>query len=961
MGARAQYRGFKLRSAQHKLLPSRVGRRFLLLFLILAVFPIGGISILSFNHVSSEFYHETHNRLHKASKSVARSLLNEVEQFEEQLDRAAALQSDPTAPSLFRNSFEAVTSINAAGKTKPLLGPIIEAPVLNAGKQERLALGKPLLLSTLNSLGETRLLLMKEYPNKQGGQEWFIAAIKPQELFSLPREDMLPPHSDYCILTPGLKPLHCSGNLERDISGNLQANAPLAELSSTKPGTFDFLRAEKNPQIAGHWSLSMESQYDATGWVVLVSEPRSVVLGPLRVYWTLFPLLVALSLFLVCLLGLHLIRRMLAPLEHMQAGAQRIAQRDFSQPIVVEEGNEFRDLATSLNNMAEELNDQFSSLSTMIEIDRLILTGSDSETIIDVTLACIPDLYKCDAVALMLCESDSSDVYKAYISFHANQIDKVLEIPLLSTAECSHLHIANAGLTVNLEDTHPTYLHSFKQAGIREAVVFPITRNRRIDGLIAIGHKAKGVIDRERTVFIRQLADQVGIAVDRARTLEEKRRLAYYDNLTDLPNRILFKEHLAQELRNTKRRKQELAVCLLDLDGFKRINDTLGHDAGDRFLCCVSERVSRYVEFDKIARFGGDEFALYFTELTSREAPAYIIQLILDALSQPFSLLGTEMFITASVGISIYPTDGDTVEELIKNADSALYHAKDTGKNNFQFFREELNTKVIEHFNMANSLRAAVDNDEFRVYYQPVVETETDEIVGFEALLRWQKPDGHLVAPDDFLTVAEETGLIVPIGTFVVREACRQLRFWHDSGFEDLTMAVNLSSRQFREDNLVGVVRGALSLADLDPRFLHLELTESILMESSQMTLDTLSEFRRMGIRIAIDDFGTGYSSLSYLQKFQLDELKIDRSFIKDIARNPNDASITRAIILMAHSLGLEIIAEGIETEAQKEFIREHGCRFAQGYLYSRPVPAEEISKVLVERQSSTTYSDSDE
>lgn len=960
-GARAHHRGTNVRSAQHQFLPSRLGHSFLLLFVVFAIFPIGCLSILSFNHVSSEFYHETHDRLLKASESVARSLLRDVEQFETQLDRAAALQSDPTAPALFHSSFESVTWINKTGNTNSLLGPTLEAPVLDDEKQEQLSLGRPLLFSTTNSLGETRFHLMKEYTNTKGHKQSFLASIKPQDLFDLPRENLLPPHSEYCILTLELEPMHCSGDLENDIAKTLQQKAPLAELSNTKSTTFDFLKKEKTSQIAGHWLLSLESQYKTSGWIVLVAEPRVLVLESLRVYWTVFPLLISLSLFLVCLLGLRLIREMLAPLERMKDAAERIAQRDFSQPITVESGSELNGLATSLNSMADELQEQFSSLSTMIEIDRLILSGSDPETIIDVTLACIPDLYKCEAVALMLRDSDTSDVYKAYISFHPNQIDKVLEIPLLNTAECSHLHIGHAGMTVDLAENPLGYLESFKKQGIREAVVFPITRNRRIDGLIAIGHKTKGAIDQDRTVFIRQLADQVGIAVDRARTLEEKRKLAYYDNLTDLPNRILFKEHLAQELRNTKRRKQELAVCLLDLDGFKRINDTLGHDAGDRFLCCVSERISRFVEFDKIARFGGDEFALYFNELTSREAPAYIVQLILDALSQPFALLGTEMFITASVGISIYPSDGDTVEELIKNADSALYHAKDTGKNNFQFFREELNTKVIEHFNMANALRAAVNNDEFRVHYQPIVETETDEIIGFEALLRWQKPDGYLVAPDDFLTVAEETGLIVPIGTFVVKEACRQLRFWHDAGFGELTMAVNLSSRQFREDNLVGVVRGALALADLDARYLHLELTESILMESGGMTQDILSEFRRMGIRIAIDDFGTGYSSLSYLQKFQLDALKIDRSFIKDIARNPKDASITRAIILMAHSLGLEIVAEGIETEEQKVFIREHGCRYAQGYLYSRPVPAEEISKMLIERLSATDYSDPEE
>lgn len=428
--------------------------------------------------------------------------------------------------------------------------------------------------------------------------------------------------------------------------------------------------------------------------------------------------------------------------------------------------------------------------------------------------------------------------------------------------------------------------------------------------------------------------------------------LAYHDPLTGLPNRVLFNDHLALELAHAQRNKRMLAVIFLDLDRFKTINDTLGHAMGDQLLQEVAKRLRSCLrEGDTVARLGGDEFMLLLPGITHGEDVAKIARRILEVLKPPFNLEGRELHISSSLGISLYPSDGRNAETLIKNADAAMYRTKEQGRGTYQFYTPSMNAKAFERLILENDLRRALERQEFVVYYQPQVSLHTGQIVGVEALVRWQHPDRGIIPPMEFIPLAEETGLIVPLGDWVFRVACAQHRTWQEAGFPPLRIAVNLSAHRFKQKGLIRDVVRILQETGLDPGYLELELTESHLMENVESTISLLHELKALGIHLSIDDFGTGYSSLSYLKRFPIDTLKIDRSFVLDITHNPDDAAIALAIIAMAHSLGLKVTAEGVETKEQLEFLRAHQCDTMQGYYFSRPVPAEVITQLLQEKR----------
>ncbi|MCG3110934.1 MAG: EAL domain-containing protein [Candidatus Manganitrophus sp. SB1] len=448
------------------------------------------------------------------------------------------------------------------------------------------------------------------------------------------------------------------------------------------------------------------------------------------------------------------------------------------------------------------------------------------------------------------------------------------------------------------------------------------------------------------------------------RKLSEERLqyLANHDSLTGLPNRALFMEHLRLALMTAKRHQRLVAVLFLDLDRFKLINDTLGHGVGDLLLKGVADRlniclrrtdtVARLNAMNgTVARLGGDEFTLLLTDIAQTQDVPIVVQRIVNIFMTPFFVEGHELFVTPSVGISLYPNDGDTPDKLLRNADTALYRAKEQGRNNYQFYLPEMNAKVSERLAMENSLRKALEKNEFLLHYQPQVDLNTGAIVGMEALVRWHHAESGLISPAKFIPLAEETGLILPIGEWVLRTACAQNKAWQEAGLPPIRVAVNLSGRQFQQRNLIETVRRILTETGLGAEFLELELTESILMQKIEIITSVLSELEGMGIQISVDDFGTGYSSLSYLKRFPISNLKVDRSFVSDITTDPDDAAITSAIINMAHSLKLKVVAEGVETAEQLAFLRSLKCDGMQGYFFSRPLAAEEATKLLVEKK----------
>jgi diguanylate cyclase (GGDEF)-like protein len=452
---------------------------------------------------------------------------------------------------------------------------------------------------------------------------------------------------------------------------------------------------------------------------------------------------------------------------------------------------------------------------------------------------------------------------------------------------------------------------------------------------------------------------------ERKQAEEQIYNLAYFDSLTGLPNRLLFKEHLGHALAHADRTNRMAAILFLDLDRFKQINDTLGHSVGDKLLQEVAEclvtcvRKSDIIGRDEageltssVSRLGGDEFTVLLSDIAHMQDAAKVAQRIINSVAHPFNLDGHEVIVTTSIGISLYPDDGRDVVTLIKNADTAMYSAKDHGRNNFQFYTQSMNATAFERLALENHLRKALEREEFLLFYQPQFDIETGKTTGMEALIRWRHPELGLVSPAEFIPLAEETGLIIPIDDWVLQTASAQNKAWQAAGLPPVTMAVNLSGQHFSRQNMLETVARVVAGTGLDPRYLELELTESVLMKNAMETITTLQALKDLGLQISIDDFGTGYSSLSYLKRFPLDTLKIDQSFIREVTTDSDSAAITKAIIAMAHNLKLKVLAEGVETEAQLEFLRAHGCHTAQGYLYSRPLPPAEAVRFLRENSA---------
>jgi diguanylate cyclase (GGDEF)-like protein/PAS domain S-box-containing protein len=527
----------------------------------------------------------------------------------------------------------------------------------------------------------------------------------------------------------------------------------------------------------------------------------------------------------------------------------------------------------------------------------------------------------------------------------------------------------DSGKSVLSQDVIFEFIHSDDREMVKREMTDVLLGRKdfSLDYRIVVGENNFRTVHEQGEVFYDEHGKAISIhgtlqdITDRIRAEEQIRFLAYYDSLTGLPNRQLFMEHVAQSLRAAIRNGSRMALLYLDLDRFKRINDTLGHGVGDQLLKKISAGLADCVRSSDViakinkpngpraslSRLAGDEFTILLTDIVEDEHAGLVAKRVLEMVNQPITVDGQELYVSASIGISLYPRDGDTVDLLLGSADVAMFHAKEHGRNCFMFFSNQMNSRALERLNIENDLKRAVERDELVLFYQPQIDMQTGKLAGFEALVRWQHPEHGLVPPFKFIPVAEESGLIVPISDWVLYEACRQNQEWIDAGFAPVRMGVNISSVQFIQQKMTDVVENALQLTGLDPQYLELELTESAIMQNVEKVTQTLAELKSLGLTLSVDDFGTGYSSMSYLKRFPLDTLKIDRSFIMDITVDENDAAIVKAIIALAKILDLKTICEGVETKEQLEFLRTQGGDELQGFLVSKPVPAKEAEVFL--------------
>jgi len=925
-------------------LRSKVARRLFVLFVASALLPIGTLALLSFSQVTDQLLENGYRQLHRDNKAVAMTVFERLSIAESELEllgREPAIASsaplslpDQMLESL-RKRFVNLRLETQDGLQHHLLGHVAE-PSRVAGTGDRDAKSETVVWSYIDDNGRPHILM-----NVVSGANTVTGEIAPDFLWNVPIDVT----SVLCVLGQAGDPLFCSNKV------------PSASLEAVKQELVDHqanrLRWELSGQkyLANYWSLFLEHSFNASQWTIILGKPKSEVLSAMARFEAMFPPAIVISILAVVLVSVTQIRRYLVPLERLSRGTRRIAARDFSDPVLVESGDEFEELAGSFNAMATRLERQFGTLATMAEIDRLILSTTDADYIVETLLKRLHEIVPCRSVCVAIVDEDGETTN---VRVNRNATDNVVACGeyVLTSDDLYSLTDGTRHRFYEVGGQLPSFLASVADDGTQRILVLPVVSKDGLSAIIAIAIENSRDFSTEDIGRAREVADRTAVALSNIAWEEKLYHQAHYDALTDLPNRVLLRDRLEQAMSRASREGTSVAALFLDLDRFKSINDSLGHVAGDEFLKEMAVRLTCQLrEGDTVVRFGGDEFIIIIPDIASDMHIATTISTvcenILASTMKPFSLEGHDIKITSSIGVSLYPQDADNFDDLLKNADTAMYHAKSQGRDNYQFYAQDLNAAAMQRFSMQNDLHGALDNDELELYYQPQVDLLSGALVGAECLIRWQHPEHGFVSPGHFIPIAEDTGMIATIDEWVLRTACAQSRVWKDRGLPSVRMAVNLSPRQFHNRSLVTMVRDVLGETGLPAELLELEVTEGAIMTDIDQTVATLHTLNALGVRIAVDDFGTGYSSLAYLAQFPLDVLKIDQSFVRDVVEESDVACVVAAIVGLAHSLNLTVIAEGVEKIEQAEFLRTLECEEVQGYLYGRPLPANEFEMLL--------------
>jgi len=930
-------------------LRSRVARRIVALFVLSALVPIFATAVLSLSQVQALLAEQGHAQLAHASENYGTSLLDRLiaadQQTMEIADRMRrnALRSGDVEQRGERK-FAAIAMVDAEGRTTPLVGAAIHLPPPDESELQHLAQGNATLTSIAADGSTSRVFLRRAIDASRPSARTLVAEVLPDYLWG-DAED-LHALTNICVSNENAKPIYCS-------HPGMPASAPdsnPAQRGSTL-GRFTFTLAGE-VQLADRRELFLKPMFGVRGWTILAMKPEAEALAPIHAFNALFVPAIALSLLVVSLLSVIQVRRTLGPLETIIAATRRAANRDFATRVEVTSDDEFGELAQSFNTMTSRLGRQFATLTTLAEIDRAILARLDLDRIVETVVRRAREIVPADFVSIAIRDRDSAGMMRIYTCDHASGTALRCERRACSAEELRQLRLDPNGRAPDGQGGVRCYLDSVARLGAKSSCVLPIICQDEVVGAIVLGFRDADALGADASALAHDLGDRLGVAFATAAKDEQLYFQANYDALTSLPNRHFFKDQLARLVGQAHRDRRQLALLFIDLDHFKNINDGLGHAAGDEVLRLTGERLKRCLrEADVVARLGGDEFTVITSPVKSLRDPDAIAEHILTALRQPYRVAGVDHFLSASIGVAVYPTDGSDVEELLRNADTAMYRAKDSGRDRFVYFEEQMNAATLARMSVDRDLRTALERDEFFLVYQVQQDLRSGRISGAEALLRWRHPKLGVLLPPRFIEVAEETGLIDPIGDWVLREACRQHREWEAGGLAIPRLGVNVSARQFRQKDFADRVDAIVRECGIDAAALELEITETLLVDAERGVEETLAWLQQRGINIALDDFGTGYSSLAYLKRFSVGTVKIDRAFIKDLPADDGSAAIVRAIVAMAHALGKRVVAEGVETAEQRAFLVSAQCDHMQGYLLSRPLCANEIP-ALVERLS---------
>jgi len=907
---------------------TRVARRVFAMFVLAALIPVAATALLTLSHIDRALTDAARQQLNDATRSYGQLIYRRLTLAEGVLTRL------PRNPDLFASlqnhppEFETVSLI-ADGKTTHLYGELRvgDLDTLNSPETNRSSL---LVRNVSNDIE----LIMAQPRDSEG---LLVGKVSPVYLWD---SNTIPYGIDICVLSSAVtQPLFCTSPLPE-----AQIQTVLGEESSTNEN----LLWENNGEryLSAYWELFTQSGFDGRPLRIVASQPESMALASLISFNQIFPPVLALSLITVILLSIWQIRRSMVPLDELVRGTKNIADRDFSSRLTLDGEDEFSDLAEAMNTMADRLGRQFGALKTLSQIDRLILSSEGLEQVIETVLDQARAILPCDGAGMILLDQETPELGHVYM---VNYDDKHKEASLsrIPASEKEREWLQDYPKGQLLASHRAKILSPFREEGLEQTLVFPILKGEALTGALVFGFHHEAEVAEENRQAARDLADRLAVALSASEREAVLFDQAHFDMLTGLPNRQLCHDRLRQALAQARRDEHQLAVLFLDLDGFKSINDSMGHSCGDRLLREAATRLTACLsDSDTVARLGGDEFVVILPRVIGATEIEAVANSIMTAMERPFQVTGKEVFVGVSIGVTMYPEDGNTVEELLRKADAAMYNAKDAGRARYVFFTNEIDERATERMSLETDLRYALDRQELVLRYQPLLDLAADEVVSAEALMRWIHPKRGRVSPELFVPILEEMGLIDNVGIWVLQTATNQLRLWQSEGLPIGRVAVNVSARQFRRPEFVKQVDDVLRASAIPANFLELELTESAIVEDMAESNQSLGMLRELGVKVSIDDFGTGYSSFSYLNNLQFDAVKIDRAFVRDLP-DPRAIAIAKAIIAVGHTLEKTVIAEGVENEIQLAHLKDLGCDVAQGFLISRPLDTDDFAHWL--------------
>lgn len=678
-------------------------------------------------------------------------------------------------------------------------------------------------------------------------------------------------------------------------------------------------------------------------WAVVVFEPQPAFLKSGGAILRLLPFVLIVSVMLAAAAALYLARRYVPALRQLKMGLPALQAHAFER-LTAAGDDEPRELIDEFNHCAKRLEQQFRALETLGEIDKLLLGSVDLEQVLDAILSRVQTVTRCHTVGITLRDSDAPGHARTYLAAAGVSGLPVRRV-LLDEDMLDTLATETGGLTVTrCEETRHSFLIPLKNVGAEFFWVWPVIVAERVEAILAVGYREAPVSDPQIARCGGQFAERLAVALSNSARDETLYRQAHYDPLTALPNRVLFRDRLAQELASATAGLSRGALLYIDLDHFKRVNDSVGHTAGDQLLTIVAQRLRSAVkDGDTVARLGGDEFTVILRNVANPDAARAIAERIIESVQLPVNIAGRDHYVCASIGITLFPDDSSSIDELMRNADTAMYRAKDLGRSRAMFF--DVNMTVKPPAPTQTGLHRALRRREFSLFYQPQFSVATGQLEGVEALLRWQPPRESMRFPAEFVPAAEESGLIVDIGGWVMDAACAQLASWRDRNIAPPRLALNVSAQQLKHIEFAKQVRRALDKYGLQSSSLELELTESVFAD--ELAGAALSRLAQLGVHLALDAFGAGYSSLNHLRQYPIDTVKIDRGFLEEVPRNAAATTLVETILVMAHSLGKRVVAEGVETAEQFEFLRERRCDVAQGFYLARPLPETALTELL--------------